>query len=122
MVNNGRGASITAPSAPAQQEAIYRATNVEAGIDVLDVNAVECHGNGSLLDDSVEVYAVSRLLRNEAGSDAEPLLLGAVKTQVSAQCEACGMTSFLKAMLNISYAVHCPSIHLKQVNPHIDME
>nr|AQS99258.1 type I polyketide synthase [Gambierdiscus excentricus] len=120
MVNNGRGASLTAPSAPAQQEAIHGSVT-DAGIDVLDEHAIESHGNGILLDDSVEVSAISRLLRHEPGESDEPLLVGAVKTQVSAQSEACGMTTFLKAMLNITYAVFAPSLHLKQVNPHMEI-
>mmetsp|Transcript_23200 Transcript_23200/g.65843 ORF Transcript_23200/g.65843 Transcript_23200/m.65843 type:complete len:1042 (-) Transcript_23200:215-3340(-) len=121
MTNNGRGASITAPSAPAQQEAIHYSVS-DAGIGVMDVDAVECHGNGLILDDMVEVSAISRMYRHSEvpGVDLEPLVLGAVKTQVSMQCESCGMTSYLKAMLNILYAVNAPSLHLKQVNPHME--
>nr|AQS99280.1 type I polyketide synthase [Gambierdiscus excentricus] len=119
VTNNGRGASLTSPSAPAQQEAIHGSLS-DAGIHVLDEHAIESHGNGLLLDDSVEASAISRLLRHEAGED-EPLLVGAVKTQVSAQCEACGMTTFLKAMLNITHAVFAPSLHLRQVNPHMEV-
>nr|AQS99190.1 type I polyketide synthase [Gambierdiscus polynesiensis] len=120
MTNNGRGASLTAPSAPAQQEAMHGSVS-DAGIHVLDMHAIETHGNAILLDDSVEVSAISRLLRHDPAEDEEPLLVGAVKTQVSAQCEACGMTTFLKAMLNISFGVFAPSLHLKQVNPHMEI-
>lgn len=121
MTNNGRGASLTAPSAPAQQEAMHYAV-ADAGVTALDVDAVECHGNGLSLDDSVEVSACSRLYRHgdEPGSNDEPIYLGSCKTQVGAQCEACGMTSYLKAMLNVLYAVNAPALHLKQVNPHMD--
>mmetsp|Transcript_94336 Transcript_94336/g.250533 ORF Transcript_94336/g.250533 Transcript_94336/m.250533 type:complete len:1041 (-) Transcript_94336:155-3277(-) len=121
MTNNGRAASITAPHAPAQQEAMHYAVS-DAGIHVMDVDAVECHGNGLPMDDSVEVSAISRLYRNgdEPGTDFEPILLGSCKSQVSMQCEACGMSSYLKAMLNILYAVNSPSLHLKQVNPHME--
>jgi len=121
MTCNGRSASLTAPHAPSQQEAVQSAIR-EAGIDVLDLDAVECHGSGGLLDDAVEVSALSKLLRyDEAGSE-EPLLLGAVKTQVSAQQESCGMSQFLKVMLNIAYASNVPSLHLRQINPHIEMD
>mmetsp|Transcript_62523 Transcript_62523/g.141029 ORF Transcript_62523/g.141029 Transcript_62523/m.141029 type:complete len:1042 (-) Transcript_62523:216-3341(-) len=120
MTCNGKAASMTAPHAPAQQEAIYHSV-IEAGIETVDLNGIECHGNGGLLDDSVEASAMSKLLRH--GEDAaESLILGAVKTATGAQCEATGMTSFLKVMLNIAYASNVPTLHLKQINPHMEVE
>jgi len=120
MTNNGRNASLTAPHAAAMQEVVHNSVN-EAGIDALDMDAVECHGSGGMLEDSVEVSALARLLRHDETGDAEPLVLGAVKTSVSAQSESSGMSSFLKVMLNIQYAVNAPSLHLKQLNPHMEM-
>jgi len=121
MTNNGRSSSITAPNAPAMQEAMHQAVS-DAGIHVMDMDAIECHGNGLTLDDSVEVSAISRLFRHkdEPLVSDEPILLGACKTQLSSQCESCGMSSYLKAMLNILYAVNAPSLHLNQINAHID--
>mmetsp|Transcript_102686 Transcript_102686/g.290734 ORF Transcript_102686/g.290734 Transcript_102686/m.290734 type:complete len:1037 (-) Transcript_102686:220-3330(-) len=120
MTNNGRGASITAPHAAGMQETLYAATR-HAGLETLDVDAVECHGTGGLLDDSVEVTSIAKVLRSVEGSESEPLILGAVKTQVGAQCESCGMTQVLKVIYNILYANNAPTLHCKQINPHMDM-
>ncbi|CAE7940999.1 unnamed protein product, partial [Symbiodinium sp. KB8] len=40
---------------------------------------------------------------------------------VGVQQEACAMTAFLKVLYNISYANQAPVIHLKQLNPHIEI-
>lgn len=49
------------------------------------------------------------------------LILGSIKTNVGIQQEACGITAFLKVLYNISYANNAPTIHLKQLNPHIEL-
>lgn len=118
MTNNGSSASLTAPHAASQQEVVHDAIQL-AGIDALDLDAIECHGVGGLLEDSVEVSAYGKLLRTAEGSEFEPLVLSSVKTNLSAQCEASGMTAFVKVMYNILYAAHVSNLHLKQLNPHI---
>lgn len=118
MVSSGRAASLTAPHGPAEQECVHDAVR-DACIDACDIDAVEGHGIGSLLDDSVEVTSLARVLRGTPGEEA--LALGSVKTHVGAQCEACGMGSLFKVVYNIAYASYAPSPHLKQLNPHIDL-
>lgn len=120
MVSNGRAASMTAPHGPAEQECVHDAIR-DACIDALDVDAVECHGIGSLLDDSIEVSSLAAVLRGMPGGERETLVLGCVKTHVSAQCEACGMAALIKVLYNIAYANNAPSTHLKQLNPHIEL-
>ena len=84
------------------------------------MNGFECHGNDGLLDDSVEVSALATLPRNGEDAD-EALILGAVKTHTGAQSESTGMTAFLKTMPNIAYASDVPSLHLEQINPHMEL-
>nr|AQS99304.1 type I polyketide synthase [Gambierdiscus polynesiensis] len=119
MTSNGRAASMTAPNAPAYQEAVDEAMKA-AGICPLDMDAVECHGVGSQLEDSVEVSALGRLLRSSAESLDEPLNLGAVKTNLSAECEASGIVAFVQVMYNIKFSANSGSLHLKQINPHME--
>mmetsp|Transcript_36372 Transcript_36372/g.104550 ORF Transcript_36372/g.104550 Transcript_36372/m.104550 type:complete len:1037 (+) Transcript_36372:111-3221(+) len=120
MISNGRAASLTAPHGPAEQECVFDALR-DASIDALDVDGVECHGAGGLLDDSVEVTSLAAVLRGMTGGEKEALVLGSVKTHVGAQCEACGMAQLLKLLYNIGYANNSPSVHLKTLNPHIDL-
>eukprot|EP00416_Gambierdiscus_australes_P028461 CAMPEP_0171084124 /NCGR_PEP_ID=MMETSP0766_2-20121228/18127_1 /TAXON_ID=439317 /ORGANISM="Gambierdiscus australes, Strain CAWD 149" /LENGTH=463 /DNA_ID=CAMNT_0011541609 /DNA_START=81 /DNA_END=1472 /DNA_ORIENTATION=+ len=119
MTSNGRAASMTAPNAPAFQEAVDEAMKA-AGICASDMDAVECHGVGSQLEDSVEVSALGRLLRSSKQSLDEPLNLSAVKTNLSAQCEASGIVSFVQVLYNIKFSANSGSLHLKQLNPHIE--
>ncbi|CAE7461697.1 ppsA [Symbiodinium natans] len=120
MTNNGRSAGLAAPSGPAEQEAIADCVR-HAGISPLDVDAMECHAAGSLLSDGVEVASTLSVLRGMEGGDREMLTVSSAKPNVGVQQEACAMTSFLKVLYNISYANQAPAIHLKQLNPHIEL-
>lgn len=120
MTNNGRSAGLCAPSGPAEQEAIAESLR-HAGISPLDLDAMECHGAGSLLADAVEVSSAATVLRGCKGGDQEPLILGSVKTHVGAQMEACAMTAFIKVLHNIQFANNAPTAHLKQLNPHLEI-
>jgi acyl transferase domain-containing protein len=53
---DGRSATITAPSGPAQQRAIA-ASLKDSELQGLDVSLVECHGTGTSLGDPIEVGA-----------------------------------------------------------------
>eukprot|EP00440_Ansanella_granifera_P025272 gb/GFBE01027447.1/.p1 GENE.gb/GFBE01027447.1/~~gb/GFBE01027447.1/.p1 ORF type:complete len:928 (+),score=221.30 gb/GFBE01027447.1/:1-2784(+) len=120
MTNNGRSAGLCAPSGPAEQEAIADSLR-HAGIHPLDLDAMECHAAGALLADAVEVSSVATVCRGMEGGDREVLTLGACKTTVAAQQEACAMTAFLKVIFNINFANQVPTVHLKQLNPHLEM-
>mmetsp|Transcript_59163 Transcript_59163/g.190297 ORF Transcript_59163/g.190297 Transcript_59163/m.190297 type:complete len:653 (+) Transcript_59163:2-1960(+) len=120
MTNNGRAASLTAPCGPAEQEACADAVK-HAGIHVLDMDGMDCHGVGGLLADAVEVSSVTAVLRGVEGGEKEPLLLGSAKSHVGAMCEASGMCQFAKVLYNIMYGTNTPSLHMKQLNPHIEL-
>mmetsp|Transcript_22608 Transcript_22608/g.40816 ORF Transcript_22608/g.40816 Transcript_22608/m.40816 type:complete len:926 (+) Transcript_22608:47-2824(+) len=120
MTNNGRSAGLCAPSGPAEQEAIADCIR-HAGINPLDLDAMECHALGSLLGDGVEVSSCATVLRGMEGGDKEMLILGSSKTNVGAQMEACAMTAFLKVLFNITYANNIPTLHLTQLNPHMEL-
>jgi len=82
---------------------------------------MECHGVASLLGDSVEVSSVASVLRGMDGGEKETLIVSSVKTNVGAQCEASAMTSLLKVLFNIIYANNAPTVHLRTLNPHLDV-
>jgi len=117
--NNGRRAGLAAPCGPAQIETICESLRLAGCADV-DVDAMECHGEGSVLADSVEAWSVEKALRSGARGKEEPLMLGAVKTQVGAQCEAAGMAQIFKAILSMQQSSTAPTLHLKVINPQLD--
>jgi len=120
MVSNGRAASLTTPHGPAIQECLHDAVK-DASVNLLDIDSIECHGSGGLLDDSIEASAVAAVLRGQKGGENETLVLGSVKANTGAQCEACGIASMLKVIYNIAYACNAPLINLKTLNPHIEL-
>mmetsp|Transcript_81402 Transcript_81402/g.141295 ORF Transcript_81402/g.141295 Transcript_81402/m.141295 type:complete len:1011 (-) Transcript_81402:40-3072(-) len=121
MNNNGKNTSMQAPSAPSEQESIFEVLR-QAKISYLDVDAVEGHGTGQLLHDAVEVGATSKALRGKVGGDKDALMLNSVKTQVGAQCEACGMSQAFRVIYSQLHGVNLKNLHMKTLNPHIDLE
>jgi polyketide synthase-associated protein len=116
--NNGRAASLSTPHGPAIQENIMDAINL-AKINILDLDAVECHGSGGVMDDALEVASTQKVLRPDGAEDCS-LILGAVKSNLATHDSATGMDSYMKVIFNTLYAVNAPNLHLKQVNPHLD--
>ena len=54
---DGRSATITAPSGPAQQRALSNSLR-DSELKALEVSLVECHGTGTALGDPIEVRAL----------------------------------------------------------------
>merc|ERR1719265_2128139 len=62
LCQSGRRATITTPDAMSMQEVAILAQR-SAQISPLDVDAVECHANGNILEDAMEASAVTRAYR-----------------------------------------------------------
>nr|AQS99246.1 type I polyketide synthase [Gambierdiscus excentricus] len=117
MNNNGKSASLTAPSGPAEQEAISDAIR-NASISIFDIDSVEAFGSGAFLADAIEVSSLLRAHRTE--DMKEPLALTAVKSSVGNQVETSGITGFLKTIFSAQWNVMTPNLHLMQANPHME--
>ena len=59
MLQDGKSATITAPSGPAQQLCLKAALS-DAGLRPEDVTYVETHGTGTPLGDPIEVRGCAR--------------------------------------------------------------
>merc|ERR1740133_503862 len=94
----------------------------QATISPLDVDAHECHAVGDLLKDAIEVGAASKVYRGQQDANCDSLMLGAVKSQVGAQCEFCGHAQIMKAVWSQRNGCYIPSVHLRTLNPHIELE
>lgn len=118
MTSSGHAASLTAPSGPAQQEAVIEALH-HAEIDCLDLDAVECHGATGLLADAVEASSLAKILRGGQHGDEECLLLSTVRSNTGAHMEACGIASLIKVLYSQLQSTHVFGLHLNLLNPHI---
>jgi len=120
----GRRASITAPDGGAVQECIYEAVK-QAEISPLDVDAVELASDAVLMFDALEVAATAKALRPEGMAGLEescPLAMLSAKSNFGNQLEAIGTSTILRVLQGMHWGVCYPEQHLRQLNPHIDIE
>ncbi|WP_410604355.1 amino acid adenylation domain-containing protein, partial [Amycolatopsis sp. lyj-90] len=114
---DGRSASLTAPSGLAQEAVIGRAL-AEAGVRGGDVDFVECHGTGTPLGDPIEVEA----LRNVLGvGRVKPVVLGAVKSNIGHLEGAAGIVGLIKAIEVLRHREAPGNLHFTALNPKIDL-
>lgn len=117
MNQNGQGASLHAPSGPAEQEVIAEAIR-NAFISIFDVDSVECNGSGLFINDAIELASHMRAHRTEQVKETLPVT--ALKTCTGNGIEVAGMAGFIRSMLGQQVGHMQPQNHLCQVNPHIE--
>ncbi|MEM8855345.1 MAG: beta-ketoacyl synthase N-terminal-like domain-containing protein, partial [Pseudomonadota bacterium] len=116
--HDGRASSLTAPNAGAQ-DAVIEAALTDAGVSPADVQVVECHGTGTPLGDPIEVQA---LAKTYGKGRKDPLLLGAVKTNIGHLEAAAGVAGLIKLVLALQSGELPPTIHQVSRNPRIDWD
>merc|ERR1719464_2697071 len=114
---DGRGASLTAPNGPAQEEMITR-TVKEAQMTPPESTVWECHGTGTSLGDPIEVGAVRKVQIRMPR--LEPLMLTSNKTNIGHLEGGAAMGAICKCILQCKYAKCCPTLHLRTLNPHLE--
>jgi len=120
MNNNGKGASLASPHGPAEQEAMSEAVR-NAGIQPSDVDAVEAFGSGAFLADAIELGSFARAHRSEECRDP-PLMMTALKSSQGNAIETSGVCGFMKVIHSMQSGHAQPNLHLRQANPHTDLE
>lgn len=118
--HDGRSNGLTAPNGAAQEELIKTAIE-NAGIRPADVQYVEAHGTGTALGDPIEVLALGNVY-GEGRSKENPLIVGAVKTNVGHLESAAGMAGLAKIILSMKNKAIPPNVHFKNHNPFIPWE
>ncbi|UED87414.1 SDR family NAD(P)-dependent oxidoreductase [Streptomyces profundus] len=98
---NHKGASngLTAPNARSMQD-LFEHALADAGLAPAEIDAVEGHGTGTRLGDSVELEA---LLATYGQHRTEPLRLSTVKSHIGHPQNASGVTGVIKAILSMRH-------------------
>ncbi|MCP4702426.1 MAG: AMP-binding protein [Gammaproteobacteria bacterium] len=117
---NGRGNGLMAPNGFAQQAVIRRALQ-DAGAAPADISYIEAFGAGTPLGDSIEMNALKQVLlpNRDAG---QTCWIGSVKTNIGHLEAAAGIAGFIKTALSLQHGEIFPHLHLKKLNPDIELE
>lgn len=115
---DGPSSGLTAPNGLAQA-AVFRDALANAGLAPAAVSYIESHGTGTQLGDPIEMEAISSVY-GEGRDAADPLWVGAVKTNVGHLEAASGVTGFIKVVLALQHRRIPANLHFQTPSPHID--
>jgi acyl transferase domain-containing protein/acyl carrier protein/NAD(P)-dependent dehydrogenase (short-subunit alcohol dehydrogenase family) len=110
--SDGRGKSLTAPTAPGQLRAMRRAY-AESGFDVSTVGLLEAHGTGTVLGDRTEAQSINEALR-EAGTAPASCAVGTVKSMIGHTKGCAGIAGLVKVALSLRHQVLPPTLWVEQ--------
>ena len=113
---DGRSASLTAPSGQAQAGLIVAALG-DAGTSAAAVALIEAHGTGTALGDPIEAGSLVAAVLAERGTEASPIAVGGVKANIGHAEPAAGMTGLLKLSIGLQKAIAAPNAQLRVLNP-----
>ncbi|KAK4494421.1 hypothetical protein PRZ48_014719 [Zasmidium cellare] len=117
--HSAEAVSITHPHA-GHQAYLGRQLASRAGVDPLDVGFVEMHGTGTQAGDMEEIQSVSNVYAptSRRRTTANPLYIGAVKSNVGHSEAAAGVTALIKVLLMLQKNAIPPHAGIKNsLNP-----
>ena len=118
--HDGHTPSMTQPNGKAH-EALIRQTYTSAGLDLASTRFFEAHGTGTPTGDPIEIEAVASVFR-EHRSSADPLIVGAIKSNIGHLEGASGIASLIKTILVLEKGVIPPNSNFERVNPKIKLD
>jgi len=117
---DGQTNGITVPNGEAQKAAIKKAC-AQAGIELRDVQYIEMHGTGTPVGDPIEANALGETYALGRDKD-KPCIIASVKTNIGHTESVAGVAGVIKTSLILKNKLIPPHLHLKNVNPKIDLE
>jgi acyl transferase domain-containing protein len=113
---DGHTSGLTVPSGPAQQRVIRDALAL-GEVSPADVSYLEAHGTGTALGDPIELNALAAVFAERPAE--QPLVVGAVKTNIGHAEAAAGIVGLIKVVLALEHETIPPNLHFHQPNPRV---
>lgn len=117
--HDGASNGITAPNGLAQQAVIKKALE-NANVSPQSVSYVEAHGTGTPLGDPVEIRAIKEVLGKERELE-QKCAIASVKTNIGHLENAAGIAGIIKVILSLQKRQIFPHLHLKKLNPYLEI-
>jgi acyl transferase domain-containing protein/acyl carrier protein len=112
------GTSLLAPNIKSQI-AMHQAALEQADLHASDLDYIETHGTGTVVGDSVEFNAIKEIHQGQHSKD-NPLIVGAVKSNLGHTISASGLASLLKAICALTKEMIPPNLHYSFPSSSID--
>ncbi len=123
--HGGQVQSLTVPNPHAQAD-LLRDAYRRAGVDTRTVTLLEAHGTGTPLGDPIEINGLKKAWSHGAGGGGDAVrprcAVGSVKTNIGHLETAAGVAGVIKALLAMRHRTIPGNVHLKEVNPYIQVE
>jgi acyl transferase domain-containing protein len=118
VASDGRHSSLMSPRADGQVLALQRAY-AAAGVDPAAVGLLEGHGTATPAGDRAELETIRRIFGDHEQGDAQPPVLGSVKSNIGHAMPAAGAAGLIKAVMAVHEGTLPPTLHADE--PHADL-
>ena len=118
--HGGKTNGYTVPNPKAQAQLIQESLE-KAGVNARAISYVEAHGTGTELGDPIEITGLTQAFQKDT-SDVGFCALGSAKSNLGHLEAAAGIAGLSKIILQMQHGQLVPSIHARELNPHINFD
>ncbi|GER89945.1 polyketide synthase PksM [Dictyobacter vulcani] len=115
----GTVSGISVPSPIAQADVIEQCLT-KTGIHPRTISYVEAHGTGTSLGDPIEIQGLVKAFQHST-QEQQFCAIGSVKSNIGHAESAAGISGLTKVALQLYHRTLVPSLHAKQLNPHLKL-
>jgi acyl transferase domain-containing protein/NAD(P)-dependent dehydrogenase (short-subunit alcohol dehydrogenase family)/pimeloyl-ACP methyl ester carboxylesterase/aryl carrier-like protein len=116
--HGGRTSGYTVPD-PTSQSVLIREAIRRSGVDAASICYIEAHGTGTSLGDPIEIDGLRKAFANVPIQPGRRTI-GSVKSNIGHLESAAGVAAVTKVLLQMRHRTLVPSLHVAELNPHID--
>ena len=120
--HGGRVQGLTVPN-PSAQAGLLKDAYEKAGIDPFTIGYIEAHGTGTSLGDPMEVNGLKKAFGQKSDTVRDSrCAIASVKSNIGHLETAAGIAGIIKVLLSMRHRRIPGNIHLKRLNPYIQVE